>query len=146
MRKRLLEAGAALLAGLFFVNAGSLSVAVSQPYLRLIPGVPAAGYFNITNYASAPLVLTGARSFDCGMVMLHKSSTSGGMARMEDVVSITIARGQRVSFAPGGYHLMCMEPSPKLRVGGTARITLTFADGASSDVTFQVVNARGLAR
>ena len=143
MRKRLLEMATALSAAMLFIGAGALSISVSQPYLRLIPGVPAAGYFTITNYARDPLVLTGAQSFDCGSVAMHKSTTAGGMARMADVASVTIARGQRLSFAPGGYHLMCTNPSPRLRVGGTAKITLKFANGQTSDVTFHVVNARG---
>ncbi len=63
MRNRLFEAAAAVLVGLFFVNAGSLSISVSQPYLRLIPGVTAAGYLHITNDARAPLPLNGAQSF-----------------------------------------------------------------------------------
>jgi copper(I)-binding protein len=143
MRKRLLEVMAALAAGVLFVGAGAFSISISQPYLRLIPGVPAAGYFAITNHASEPLVLTGVQSFDCGSVAMHKSSTSGGMARMEAVASVTITRGQRLAFAPGGYHLMCTNPAPRLRVGGTAKITLKFANGQTSDVTFYVVNARG---
>ncbi|MBL6853629.1 MAG: copper chaperone PCu(A)C [Alphaproteobacteria bacterium] len=143
MHKRLFEAVAALLAGSLLCGAASPSAAVSQPYLRLIPGVPAAGYFNITNVGHDPLVLTGAQSSDCGMIMMHRSSTAGGMARMDDVSSVTIARGQRVVFAPGGYHLMCMAASPRLRAGGTMKITLTFGNGTTSDVTFHVVNARG---
>jgi copper(I)-binding protein len=75
--------------------------------------------------------------------MMHKSTTLGGMARMEDVSSVSIARGQRIAFAPGGYHLMCMNPSPRLRVGGTAKFTLKFGNGQTTDVTFYVVNARG---
>ncbi|HEY4941991.1 MAG TPA: copper chaperone PCu(A)C [Rhizomicrobium sp.] len=144
MHSRFLKLAAALLAGAFFIQAASLSVMVSQPYLRLATtSVPAAGYFNITNYASEPAVLTGAQSFDCGAITLHRSSTGGGMARMEDVASVTIARGQRIAFAPGGYHLMCERPSPRLRVGGTTKITLKFQSGATTDITFYVVNARG---
>ena len=144
MRSRVFEAVLAVLAGAFFIQAASLNVIISQPYLRLIPGgVPAAGYFNITNHASDPAILTGARSFDCASVTLHKSATAGGVARMDDVPSVSLARGQRVAFQPGGYHLMCMRPSSRLRVGGTTTITLTFAGGAHSDITFYVVNARG---
>ncbi len=144
MRNRVLEAAVALLAGAFFIQAASLSVMISQPTLRLIPGgVPAAGYFNITNYASQPAILTGAQSFDCSSVTLHKSSTAGGVARMEDVPSLTLAHGERVAFQPGSYHLMCMRPSPRLRVGGTTTITFNFAGGAHTDITFTVVNARG---
>jgi copper(I)-binding protein len=143
MRRRLLEAAAGLVTASFFISASSLSVAVSQPMLRLIPGVPAAGYFTITNNTGAALVLSGAQSPDCGMVMLHKSSTMGGMARMADVASVTIPRGRSLSFAPGGYHMMCMRPSPRLHVGGKAKITLKFNNGFSSDVDFTVVNARG---
>lgn len=143
MRKTALAA--LCLAALAFPGfaAPSPNIAVSQPTLRLIPGVPAAGYFNLTNHGRQPLVLTGAQSVDCGQMMMHKSDASGGMARMEDVTAVGIATGQRLSFAPGGYHLMCMTPSPRLRVGGTAKVTFKFANGATSDVTFHVVNARG---
>ncbi len=144
MHSRVLSAAAALLAGAFFIQAAALDVAVSQPYLRLIPGgVPATGYFNITNYASEPAILTGAQSFDCAALTIHKSSTTGGIARMDAVSALSIARGQRIAFAPGGYHLMCERPSPRLRVGGTMKITLNFASGAHSEITFYVVNARG---
>jgi copper(I)-binding protein len=143
MRRGLLEIAVGLAAAVLSVNAGSLGVAISQPTLRLIPGVPAAGYFTITNTSDGPLVLSGAQSPDCGTVMLHLSSTTGGMARMEDVTSVTIPRGQSLSFAPGGYHLMCMNPSPRLHVGGKARIILKFGNGFSSNVDFTVVNARG---
>jgi copper(I)-binding protein len=144
MLNRVLSAGAALLSVAFFIQAASLNVAISQPYLRLIPGgVPAAGYFNITNYASEPAVLTGAQSFDCAALTIHKSATTGGIARMDAVAALSIARGQRIAFAPGGYHLMCERPSPRLRVGGTTKITLSFAGGARSDITFYIVNARG---
>jgi copper(I)-binding protein len=143
MSRRLREIAVGLASAVLFIGAGSLGIVVSQPVLRLIPGVPAAGYFTITNTASEPVVLSGAQSSDCGMVMLHKSSTMGGMARMDDVTAITIRHGERVSFAPGGYHLMCMDPSPRLKVGGKARITLKFGSGLTSDVDFTVVNARG---
>lgn len=147
MRRKLLEIAAGLLAAAFFIQAAPLRIAVSQPYLRFIPGgVPAAGYFNITNYASETLVLTGAQSFDCGQITMHKSTSTGGMSRMEDVPTLTIARGQRIAFAPGGYHLMCTRPSAALRVGGTTKIKLNFAGGAYSEITFYVVNARGLAQ
>jgi copper(I)-binding protein len=144
MRRRLLEAGTALLAGALFIHATPPSMLLSQAYLRLIPGgVPAAGYFNMTNYGHAALVLTGAQSQDCSSVMMHRSSTGGGMARMEDVSSVTVARGQRFAFAPGGFHLMCMNPGARLHVGGTTRITLRFQGGATLPVAFHVVNARG---
>src|ERR1700712_1343142 len=101
MRNRVLEVAVALAAGAFFIHAASLSVAISQPTLRLIPGgVPAAGYFNITNYASEPAVLTGAQSLDCGALTIHKSSTGGGIARMDAIPSLSIGRGQRIAFHP----------------------------------------------
>ncbi|MEJ0041513.1 MAG: copper chaperone PCu(A)C [Rhizomicrobium sp.] len=143
MRSRLFEIAAALAAGTLFVNAAALNVSVSHAYLRLIPGVPAAGYFTLSNRTKAAITLTGAHSADCGMLMMHRSSTEGGMARMEDASALAVAAGRSLSFAPGGYHLMCMDPSPRLRVGGTATVTLEFGGGATSDVAFTVVDARG---
>jgi periplasmic copper chaperone A len=43
------------------------------------------------------------------------------------VKSITIPAHGQVSFAEGGYHLMCMQP--KMKLGDKVGMTLTFGDG-----------------
>jgi hypothetical protein len=117
-------------------------VVIEKPWMRyLLPSVPAAGYMIVRNDGAAPVVLTGASSPACGMLMLHQSQDSSGMAMMMDVPNITIpAHGAQV-FAPGGYHLMCMQPA--MKIGESVPVTLTFQNGTTVAATLPVYGAQG---
>ena len=77
------------------------------------------------------------------MLMLHRSTQSGGMSSMEDVASVPVAAGGTVMFAPGGYHLMCMDPSPAMKSGSTVTVMFKFSDGSKATANFSVRNAQG---
>lgn len=93
----------------------------------LLPNIPAGGYMTLSNSGDSTTRLIGASSPACGTLMLHKTVNDGGTSVMEMVKSITIPAHGQVSFAEGGYHLMCMKP--KMKVGDKIGITLKFADG-----------------
>jgi copper(I)-binding protein len=119
-------------------------VQVSDAWIRSLPAkLPAAGYFTLRNNSAKEISLTGAQSPACGMLMLHKSTQNGGMASMDDVASVAVPAGGTVKFAPGGYHLMCMDPAPAIAPGATVSITLSFSDGSKSQTGFAVKNAQG---
>ena len=48
-----------------------------------------------------------------------------------------------VSFAPGGYHLMCMQSRPSFQAGSNVMVTLKCADGHSLAEAFPVKGASG---
>ena len=133
------------LAGLLYAGpALAAGVTVDKAWFRAMPAhLPAAGYFTIHNSGNSEVSLTGASSNACGMLMLHKSSSGGGMAGMSDVESVSVAAGHTVSFAPNGLHLMCMDPTPELKHGATVPVTLQFAGGKTVTAGFVVKNARG---
>jgi copper(I)-binding protein len=132
---------ACLLAMLPRAQAASPAVTVEKPWMRyLLPSLPAAGYMTLTNTGNTDAVLTGAASPACGMLMLHKSQEDSGMAMMMSLQTITIPANGSVSFAPGGYHLMCMQP--KMKIGDQLRVTLRFQDGASLAATMPVYGAQ----
>ncbi len=108
-----------------------------------IPSRPAAGYFTLKNDGDADRVLVGASSPGCGMVMLHKSESVGGVEKMLPVDSIPVPRHQSVTFAPGGFHLMCMSPAESMKPGTSVPVTLTFEGGVSLTSTFPVRAAGG---
>jgi copper(I)-binding protein len=62
---------------------------------------------------------------------------------MMDVKSVTVPAGGSVSFAPGAYHLMCMNPGAAMTPGRTVSVTLVFSDGSKSRADFAVKNAAG---
>jgi periplasmic copper chaperone A len=123
--------------------AASPEVAVTDGRMQvLIASRPAAGYFTVHNNGAQSLSLVGAQAPDCSSVMLHHSSEQGGMARMEMIDSVLVPPHGSVSFQPGGYHLMCMDPSGALLTGsGTETVTLKFADGGTTQAPFTIVKA-----
>lgn len=117
-------------------------VQVHQPWFRyLLASIPAGGYMTLENTGAAPVVLTGATSPGCGMVMLHRTETVGGTDRMVGVRQVTVPAHGQVRFAPGGYHLMCMKP--KMHPGQIVPVTLRFADGSRITARFPVRGANG---
>jgi hypothetical protein len=111
--------------------------------LVLLPSRPAAGYFTIENHGSAPVVLSGASAPDCQSLMLHQSTTEGGTARMAMLDSLPVPPHGTVRFSPGGYHLMCQQPSGALLTHqGTETVTLHFTDGSSATAAFAIQGIR----
>jgi copper(I)-binding protein len=125
-------------------DAGPAGVSVQDGWMRALPAaVPSGGYFTLLNNSAKALVLTGANSPACGMLMLHKSDAKGGLSSMSDVAEVPVPAGGKVSFTPGGYHLMCMDTKPSLKPGATVPVTLAFKSGEKLTVSFAVRNAAG---
>ena len=115
---------------------------VSGAWFRSLPGkLPAGGYFTAQNNGRRDISITGVSSEACGMLMMHQSSSKGGMTGMDMVDSVKVPAGGAVRFAPGGYHLMC--DSPKMKLGAKVPVLLHLSDGSTVAVGFQVRNAAG---
>jgi periplasmic copper chaperone A len=124
--------------------AAAPGLSIADGWFRALPGtLPAGGYFTLRNGGTKAAVLTGAESPACGTLMLHKSESQGGMAAMDMVSSVAVPAGGGVSFAPGGYHLMCMDAKPMLKPGASVKVTLLFQDGGRLAADFAVRNAAG---
>ncbi len=137
----------AALAGAFVVAAGSAAHAagltVEKPWMRLIiKARPAAGYFTLHNGTDKAATLTGASSSACGMTMLHETKEENGIAKMMPVKSVKVPAGGNLTFQPGGYHIMCMQP--KMKIGDTVPLTLKFADGKTLTAQFTVAGPGGM--
>lgn len=114
-----------------------------QWFRFIMPSLPAAGYFTLQNSSAEPQRLTGAASPACGMLMLHKSIHQNGTERMVMVPSVAVPAHGSLRFAPGGYHLMCTQPTALMRRGKMVSVTLKFAGGTSLTAPFPVRNATG---
>jgi copper(I)-binding protein len=120
------------------------AVTISHPWMRfLTPRIPAAGYFALSNASAQPVTLTAAASPDCGQLMLHRSISENGTARMEMVASVVVPAHGTVTFSPGGYHLMCMAPTAAIAPGQSMPVSLRFSDGTSLSANFPVYGAKG---
>ncbi len=145
-RPGLAVSGALLLAALAAPGTAATpaDVTITHPWIRfLTPAIPAAGYFTLHNNGAQPLVLTGAKSPDCGQLMLHRSVVKNSSASMVMVHSVTVPARGDATFRPGGYHLMCMSPSTAISPGKQVPVTLTFRTSAPVTTSFAVYGAKG---
>ena len=134
----------AIAALLFVVPAAAAEVQISDAWIRALPPpAPSGGYFTLRNIGKTEISLTGAKSPACSMLMLHRSKEMGGMSSMEDVSSVPVPAGGEIRFAPGGYHLMCMDPTRAIAPGGSVAVTLLFSDKTEATTNFAVRNAQG---
>ena len=117
-------------------------LSLSNGWIRLLPG-NSAGYFTLKNNGSAKVQLTGADTPACGMLMLHKSDEKGGMSSMQDVQAVDVPAGGTLNFSPGGYHLMCMDAKPSLKLGASVPVTLSFKGAPPLTARFDVRGATG---
>jgi copper(I)-binding protein len=62
---------------------------------------------------------------------------------MEMVKSVSIPAHSTVLFKPGGYHLMCVDPSPTVAPGRSISVIFRFANGGTVTADFPVRSATG---
>ena len=70
--------------------------------------------------------------------MIHRTIVKDGMAGMAHASQIELAPNASLIFAPGGYHLMLMNPKRTLRAGDPVVINLEFRGGLVLPVAFEV--------
>jgi len=71
-------------------------------------------------------------------VMIHRTIVKDGMARMVHESQIEIAPNASLLFAPGGYHLMLLNPKRTLRAGNRVDVNLEFRGGLVLPVAFEI--------
>ncbi len=131
----------ALLAGLSLAAGVHASAAdhvhATHAWIRVLPGsLPAGAYVTLENIGDQPVALTSASSKAYAQVMLHLSSTEGGVSRMTTVDSVSVPAHGKVELAPAGYHLMLMQPAAAVNPGDTVRLLLKFSDGSTLPTDF----------
>ena len=133
-----------LLPSIAAAGAATAGLSVENPSMRfVIKSRPAAGYFTVQNDTGSAVQLTGASSPACGTVMLHQSKNVNGVEKMLPVKSVAVPAHGKLVFAPGGYHLMCMSPTPRMVVGQKVPVTLKFGGGETVKADFPVEGASG---
>jgi copper(I)-binding protein len=124
----------------------SPTVKASNGWLRVLPGsLPAGGYVSFENVSDRAVSIVGASSPDYADAMIHRSSTDGGMGRMEMVDSVPLPPKGTVAFSPGGYHVMLMDAKHPVKPGDKLVVTFRLSDGETLPVTLlaRPANASG---
>ena len=126
--------------------ADSPSVRASAGWVRQLPGaLPSGGYVTLENTSDQALTIVGATSPDYADAMIHRSSTDGGMGRMEMVDSVPLPPKGTVAFSPGGYHVMLMQPKHALKPGDKVVVAFTLSDKqvVTANLVVRPANASG---
>jgi copper(I)-binding protein len=136
----------ALLAGLFATptraeetKAGDL--VITQAWSRATPGGArvAGGYLTIENRGSAPDRLIGASAEVAEKIQVHEMSMNNGVMTMRQLdKGLAIEPGKTVKLAPGGIHLMMLNPKSPLRQGDKVPVTLEFEKAGKVPVSLDV--------
>jgi len=131
-----------LISALALVCAASedAGVSVRDAWIRETPPgmTMMAGYMVLRNNTSRAQVLVAASSSGFETVMIHRTIVKDGMAGMVHLSQIELAPIASLIFAPGGYHLMLMNPKRTLRAGDPVVINLEFRGGLVLPVAFEV--------
>ena len=126
--------------------ADTANVQVTKGWVRVLPGtLPAGGYVTFENRSDRALSVVGAESPQYGEAMIHRSSTEGGMGRMEMADNVPLPAKGTLAFAPGGYHVMLMQPKQPVKSGDKVVVTFTLSDGEKIPATLlaRPANATG---
>lgn len=86
---------------------------------EMLPGGKStAGYFTLVNHSDKTVTITQVQSDLSSRIEIHEHIMQDGMMKMQQVKNgIEIKPHGKVSFEPGGYHLMIFKDKKKIRKG-----------------------------
>jgi len=106
---------------------------------NLPPAVPVrAGYMTIRNAQANAVSIIAIRSDAFASVEIHRTIAEDGMMRMEPVPTLVIEPDSSVQLAPGGLHLMMMNPTEATRPGDLLQIVIELDDGSTQSLNMTV--------
>ena len=106
-----------------------VTITNARMVLAPVAGNPAAVYFDFA--------YDGDRAFSLGRVsvtktesaMMHQFGEYDFKVQMMEALPIPVAKGTKVEFKPGDFHVMAMGVSPDLKPGDTVEVMLTVSGG-----------------
>lgn len=104
---------------------------VEQGWIRAAPpkaGV-LAGYARLLEPCGRMAVVVAVQSDAFAGVQMHETRVDKGVSTMRELTRAVVPARGALSFAPGGNHLMLMQPRRALPVGAHVRIAFMLADG-----------------
>jgi periplasmic copper chaperone A len=108
---------------------------VENAWVQFVPNAKTlAAYFTLTNAGEARQLI-GAECAGFEKTELHVTRVNNGVATMETVAQLDVPTKGKVSFAPGGLHVMLIGPKAALAEGGNVDVTLVFNDGTKLPMT-----------
>lgn len=101
---------------------------------------PAAAYLTIKSSGNNSDVLLNIKTEVAGVAEVHKTTMKDGVSKMGPVGPLPINAGDRITFAPGGLHIMMMMLKKPLKKGETFPMTLIFEKAGQVNITVPILN------
>lgn len=118
---------------------------ISDAWVRAAPPTASvmAGYLTLGNDTDTVMTVTGVASPSFERVEMHDMTHENGVMRMRKLDQIEIAPGGTAELAPGGRHLMLIQPKGVFAVGDEIEVTLTICGEHAQVVKLPVREAGG---
>ncbi|MDQ2703116.1 MAG: copper chaperone PCu(A)C [Pseudomonadota bacterium] len=97
-----------------------------------------AGYARLENPCDAPVTVTAANSTAFADTSIHETRLENGISRMRATAALELPAGADIAMAPGGLHLMLVNPTSPLQAGGKVVIEFTLQDGRKLQGEFEL--------
>jgi len=104
------------------------TIVAEHPWARATPGGAKTGaaYVTLTsNGGSGDRLLSGTTPV-AGQVQFHRVSEESGVSHMRELRAVEVASGAKLTFSPGGMHIMLVGLKQPLEEGQTFSLTLSF--------------------
>ena len=101
-----------------------------------------AGYARIVNACDAPATIVSATSDAFADTSIHETRIDDGVSRMRVTPALELPAGADIGMAPGGLHLMLVNPAAPLQVGDKAMVEFTLQDGRTLKGEFELRTTR----
>lgn len=108
-----------------------LEVSNARLVLPAVKGRPAAVYFDLAYDGERAFSIRRVDVEGAGSAMLHENVEQNGVMKMMESLPIPVSKGARISFVPGGRHVMVFDLSPDIAPGDKVSVTLTVSGGDS---------------
>ena len=121
----------ALITLIFFtLPCSAASLQITEAWIKNLPmSVPMrAGYMVISNNQAQTIKIKWLKSEAFARIEIHQSVEKDGLMSMHPVNLLTISSGETVQLAPGGIHLMMMNPLTTLVPGNKIVVTIGYDD------------------
>lgn len=134
-----------VIAGVCFCGLASHSAAqvlVENAWVQLAP--PAinvnAVYMQIHNPQLRLQTIVSVSADCCAKAMLHNTRKLGDKVVMEHLDYLELPAQANVQLAPGGMHIMLMEPDAELTLESKVKLTFSYSDGSTQEFGLDVKN------
>jgi len=116
---------------------------VEQAWIRSAPpNTPMlAGYAHLSNRGDEAISVNGASSAFFMKASLHETLDENGVSKMRPLGNLLLKPGASMDLAPGGKHLMLMQPRGEVKPGQKIPVDFILGNGPRISAEFVVSDA-----